>query len=127
MSYDIRFLQLRQPIASMSDIKMDDIEPISDTVAAVRARLDALFPGGVTWSDETHGTPRDIPWVEWQFSPLEDETHVTMVTLSTSFRMSDEEREALVQRVADETGWTALDLQRGAKRDVIAPRATATR
>lgn len=126
MSYDLRFFQLRRPVARMSDIQTGDIEPIG-TLTAVRARLDALFPGGMTWSDEEHGMSRDLPWVEWRLGSMKDGTHVTMVTLSTSFRMSDEEREALVQRVADETGWTALDLQRGAKREMIVPRATAIR
>lgn len=125
MSYDIRFFNIRRPVEHPETLKDEDFGPFGP-VEVVRARLEAIFPGGgVRWIDETWGKTCEIPWAEWDLLVSDDKASVRMVTLRTSGRVSSEERYALAERVADGTGWTALDLQGGAKRKVIAPRVKA--
>lgn len=125
VSYDIHFMKLRRSVASSMEIRGDDFGPI-DTVEAVRARLDAIFPGGIKWLDATEGRMIAIEWARWSLLPTKgDESSIVWVTLETSYRVSSDERYALAQQVADATGWTAIDDQGGAKRRVIAPRIMA--
>lgn len=124
MSYDIHFMKLRRPVARVNDIEEGNVDPI-DTVAATRVRLDALFPDGVEWFDDRNGRTRAIEWARWSLLQTKDGASVIWVTLETSYRIPSEERYELAQRVADATGWTAIDLQGGAKREMIVPCATA--
>lgn len=117
-------MKLHRPVASSKEIKEGDFGPI-DTVEAIRARLDAVLPGGIEWFSERWGGTREIPWAQWTLLLTDDKASVIWVTLKTSYSVPSDERYMLAERVADATGWTAIDLQRGATRRAIVPRAMA--